>query len=381
MERLQSYRPTGRPGWPLRALWYAYIASFHLDLDSTNALIRRLEDDPGLRAVCGFDDQLPGRRTFNRFILRLTDHPDLVARCIQGMTTTFQDLLPGFGDVVSIDATAVRSHSNADRKSKVTGLPSDPEARWGRKHSVKSKEKDSIEWFYGFKIHMIADALYDLPISFKVTAGNRNDSPELRAVMDQAFAEYDWFQPRTALADRGYDAAKNFEYLWLDHHIDPIIHIRQPVAADGLYDGIYNADSLPLCLGNAPMEYVGQDGEGQHVFRCQSEGCHLKEGLRAGIRHCDTVFAEDPADHLRVLGGYTRRGSREWKARYGRRWSIERVFKTLKESCRLEEHHIRGLKNITLHALMSVLTFQASALVKLLAGGLDEMRWMVRQVA
>ena len=28
LARLQAYRPTGRPGYPLRALWRAYLASF-----------------------------------------------------------------------------------------------------------------------------------------------------------------------------------------------------------------------------------------------------------------------------------------------------------------------------------------------------------------
>ena len=81
IERLQEYRHTGRPGWSLRPLWCAYLASFYLDLPHTNALIRRLEDDSALREVCGFDEPygLPCRRTFNRFVRRLADHTDLVA--------------------------------------------------------------------------------------------------------------------------------------------------------------------------------------------------------------------------------------------------------------------------------------------------------------
>ena len=63
------------------------------------------------------------------------------------------------------------------------------------------------------------------------------------------------------------------------------------------------------------------------------------------------------------------------------RWAIERVFKSLKESRRLERHCVRGLRQITLHALMSTLTFQATALVRILAGEAEWMRWMVRKVA
>ncbi len=257
LERLQDYRHTGRPGWSQRALWYAYAVSFLLDLPSTNALIRRLEDDASLRAVCGFGNELPGRRTFNRYVQRLAEHNDLVMAVFHSLTNQLRELLPGFGDEVAIDATAVRSHSNPNKKSKVTGEATDPEAAWGVKHSVRSKEKDSTEWFYGYKVHMVADATHDLPIAFKVTAGNRNDSPELPLVMNQAFATYDWFAPRVTLADRGYDAHKNFQYLYLQHGIDPIIHIKKPGRKDELYDELFNTDILPLCVGNVPMEYVG----------------------------------------------------------------------------------------------------------------------------
>ena len=86
------------------------------------------------------------------------------------------------------------------------------------------------------------------------------------------------------------------------------------------------------------------------------------------------MIVEDLAEHLRALGGYTR-GSPEWKALYAKRWSVEQVFKSLKESCRLEAHCVRGLKAITLHILMSLLVYQSRALVKVLAGGLETMRW------
>ena len=63
--RLQEYRPTGRQGYPLKALWRAYVGSFVLNLPHTTALIRRLEDDPRFRILCGLG-ALPHRRTFEQ---------------------------------------------------------------------------------------------------------------------------------------------------------------------------------------------------------------------------------------------------------------------------------------------------------------------------
>ena len=41
----------------------------------------------------------------------------------------------------------------------------------------------------------------------------RKDSPELPALMARAKARYGRFQPAVAVADRGYDAANNHQYL------------------------------------------------------------------------------------------------------------------------------------------------------------------------
>ena len=72
--QLRLHAARGPKGRWLRPLWRAYIALFILNFDHTNDLIRNLQDSPDLRAVCGFDDVLPHRTTFNRFIQRLAQH-------------------------------------------------------------------------------------------------------------------------------------------------------------------------------------------------------------------------------------------------------------------------------------------------------------------
>ena len=47
----------------------------------------------------------------------------------------------------------------------------------------------------------------------------------------------------------------------------------------------------------------------------------------------------------------------------------------------MERHCVRGLRQVTLHSLMSTIAFQATALARVLAGEPENMRWMVRQVA
>ena len=173
LETLRQRRWKGRPGYPVRVLWRAHAAAFLLNLPHTNALIRRLQDDVGLRNLCGFGDMLPHRTTFNRFIGRLSRHLDLVEDALARVTDQLKTLLPDLGDEVAIDSTAVRSHSNPNRKN-----VSDPEAKWGVKHSARAKDS-ATEYFFGYKVHAVADVKHRIPLAQIVTSGNRNDSPLL----------------------------------------------------------------------------------------------------------------------------------------------------------------------------------------------------------
>ena len=376
IERLRAYRRTGRPGYPLRSLWRAYLASFILNLPSTNALIRRLQDDLELRLLCGFST-LPGRRTFNRFILRLADHTDLVNGCMADLTRQLQTVLPGFGNVVAIDSTTVKSHSNANREPM-----SDPDASWTAKNAANGKDGEK-EWSYGFKYHAVADATHDLPISGIVTTASRNDSPFLPKILDHAASEHEWFAPKYVIADRGYDANSNHKAV-IKRGATPIIHIRDmkknaKKVQDRYLDGIYTHKGVPTCLGMLPMDYVRSDPEKGHLYRCPQKGCRLKD--RKGVVYCrDESWTEGDPDNPRLFGKI-RRDSAEWKALYRLRQSIERIFKSLKQSRRLEDHCVRGQRNIALHIAMSVLAYQATVLANLRAGEVEQLRWMVRKVA
>lgn len=375
LDTLQSYHPPGTrgpKGYPVKALWRAYLACFYRNFDSTNSLIRALEDNPTFRAVCGFR-YLPHRTTFNRFIIRLAQHLDLVEQVFAGITDSLKALLPGLGKVVAVDSTTVETYSNANRT-----VVSDPDARWGLHHKANA-HTDQKEWVFGYKIHMVADVTYELPLAQLISSANRNDSPFLPRVFEQAEKLYDWFQPEVLTADRGYDSNKNHN--WLDDRgVIPVIHIRAPSNSQ-FYDGVYTKDGVPVCLGMEPMKYVRTDPDsGCHLYRCQDGGCHLRHSGRGGIIYCDSHVWEDPSNNIRLFGKI-RRQSSEWKRLYRKRYGIERVFKRLKQSRRLEDHCVRGKDRIALLCMMSTLVYQATALKAVVYGRFADMRWMRRKVA
>ena len=278
----------------------------------------------------------------------------------------------GLGEIVAVDSTTVKSHSNPNRNA-----ISDPDASWTAKNAARGKNGEK-EWFWGYKLHTLADATYGLPLGNIVTTAKRNDSPYLPTLIEHTKALHDWFQPKVVIADRGYDAQKNHVYL-MQHSIAPVINIRRAPKKQS-FDDLHTLDGRPLCLGNQPMDFIEANPYKGLLYRCPAAGCHLKDSFTGGVRYCDSETWENPYKNPRTLS-WIPRHTDTWKYLYAKRQAVERFFKGTKESRRLNDHCVRGLQQVRLHALMSVLSFQATALVRVQAGQEAEMRWMVRKIA
>lgn len=345
-------RVRGRWGYSLAALWRAHLARFLLNLPSMNATIRRLQEDPALRGVCGFTATLPHRTTFNRFAARLSEHQDLVDEALATLTDQLQQALPGFGEKVAVDGAVIRAYSNPDR-----ALRSDPDASWTAKSHPQPK--GGREWFFGYKEHALVDATYGIPIVRFATMASRTDFHELPNLMNKAAMTHQWFAPTHVIADQGYVSEANHRAIMARGAV-PVIPIRRVPAIRR--QGICGDYGTPTCFGNIPMEYLRSDPERGHLYRCRSEGCNLRD--RSGVAHCRDQLWEKRPDNPRLAGPISR-DSIEWRDLYGLRQAIERMFKSLKQSRSLQAHCVRGLRRVGLHAAMSVLAFQATALFRL----------------
>ena len=97
-----------------------------------------------------------------------------LAECIAPLTDDLREMLLGLGDNVAVDSTTFRSYSNHSRK-----LVGDPHASWTAKN--KARAWGGKEWFWGYKLHLVVDAVHKVPLVGYVTTANRNDSPDCRS--------------------------------------------------------------------------------------------------------------------------------------------------------------------------------------------------------
>ena len=281
----------------------------------------------------------------------------------------------GIIDLLAIDSTDIEAHANPKRNPVI-----DSYATWGQRTAkVRTKRKKDKELYFGYKIHLLSDVNYGVPIAYRLRPANITDTKELQPGYDIASARHSWLQPDYFIADRGYDAMTHHKYL-VARGIKPIIHIRRPTGAkpgayNYLHHGIYNTIGQPTCMGNQDMEYVQTDpNTGHHLYRCPPAGC-IRNNQGMLFQQCRAYHWENPDDDLRVIGKVAR-ASLEWQQMYAKRTVIERGFSSMKRSRLLDSNMYMEEKKVRAHIALSVLTYAATMLGHTLAGNVGNIRRM-----
>ena len=368
-ERTRAFSPLGRPGYLLEPLLKGVLASYYLGLKSTAHIVRRLQEDTILAVTCGFDPRdIPHRSTFSRFKKKLSRYQDLVNQCLDQMTTELKSLLPRFGEVIAVDSTPVCSHSNPNKKP-----VSDPEAGW----IAKGGSGKNKEWRFGYRLHMVIDANFELPISKKLTLAKVQDVQEMLPLLRETKKRLTWFDPAVVTADKGYDSGDNYYCIVREFDASPIIPLspktKQPAPE------ITGSPAAPYCPAGLSLIYRSWDNKKGIQYACPARAgrsiCPM--AMECGLK---TVWVR-PVHDYRRFGYRIKRGTKGWSELYRQRGSIERVYSRLKQTRRLEDHCFRGFDSINIHATLSVLVLQSVALMKAREGLNDELRVCVRKVA
>lgn len=80
----------------------------------------------------------------------------------------------------------------------------------------------------GYKLHLIVDAVYELPVMFSVTKASEPDINEGHRLLEQMEKRQPEIleEAEVLTADRGYDNTKLITQCWDTYQIKPVIDIR-----------------------------------------------------------------------------------------------------------------------------------------------------------
>ncbi len=363
---LERRRWTGRKGYSVRGMWAALIAGILYQCHSIAETVRLLERDKTVRTICGFPgrDEVPTEDALGRFLKKVMDRQDLLEACLESLVERLRQLLPGFGRKLVVDSTDIRAYANGDRRE-----PSDPDARWGAKgagrqaegqveaesgeaESRKGKRRDIYYWF-GYKLHLLIDPVYELPVTFTVTPANVSDTRQMSALLEKAKLGRPEARPEAVIADKGYDSKSNNDLVYRTYKAAPIIPIIEKPGMQ--LPDICNAKGTPTCACGLPMVYWGRDGRYLKYrcpdvlgrarctdrFRCtpSSYGYVLKLGI-----------GDDPRRHPPVP-----RETRKWERLYRLRSAVERVNSRVKDLLGLRRITMRRINKVTMRCALSLL--------------------------
>ncbi len=402
MQKLESHRGRGRDDYPVRAIWNSILAGIVYQHSSIESLRRELMRNAQLRQMCGFDllrgiKAVPSANAYSNFLKLLVKHTDSVNAIFYDLVERLGDLLPGFGKTLAIDSKAINSRSRRQSTHPRTDARGEADADTGVK-TYKGKRKDGSLWesvksWFGFKLHLIVDADYDMPVDFKVTRASCSDITQAKAMLDDLASNRPEVLENAEflLGDKGYDDTELITTLWDEHRVKPVIDIRDQWKIDGarLVHGQSNVSHdykgtvfchCPVEWQKRPMAFGGFEADrGTLKYRCPAkhygfeckgrDRCCISDNIRIDIAANPRIFTP------------VARSSYKWDAIYKKRSSVERVNGRLDESFGFEKHYIRGIKKMELRCGLALIVMLAMAYGRVKEKQPEKLRSLVEPAA
>ena len=456
MKCLEKERDKGRDDYPVRAVWNSILAGIIFQHVSVASLRRELSRNGQLRQLCGFDpvkgsSAIPPAWGYTRFLSRLFGHQEAIEEMFNTLVDQLEKHLKGFGENLAIDSKAISSLSKANKKGKEKkedegdkkeqegkegkGDKEDKENKGNKEEQEEQEEKEKedrrkeqdadygtkrykgkrkdgslwekvITWF-GFKLHLIVDADYELPVAYEVTRASRSDSRRLIPMVEGLKRRHPELVEgaRHLMGDKGYDASGNNKILLEEYGIKPVIDTRamwkgekgekRLYYEDGRIDNIlfdergglhcvFPSRHDPLVLETASMAFCGYEKDrGTLKYRCPAVAygisCPLKGTGQCGGKGVGAYgrIVRAPLDKDRRMFVPVVRDSPKWKRLYNKRTSVERVNSRLDCSFGFERHYIRGLKKMRLQVSLALIVMLSMALSSIKEGRQENMRSLV----
>jgi transposase len=353
----KSHAMRGPKGYDIMPMLYSLIAMQVEKIKYRKQLVDRLTSDPVFRYNCGFSvlDITPSQASFSRFFTKISKTKEL-EECFINTVNQAQKLGLITGENLAIDSTKIDAYEKPKPNSQIAN--DGVSANWGMKLDTNGNR---IKWF-GYKLHIVADADSELPLSILVTPANKYDSEVAVELLDKSIKHHNTIgKPKTVIADAGYDSINNFNHITHQMLCQPIIALNNR----GSYappEGL-NEEMNPICSMGYPLVYWGKDGD-YLKYRCP-HACG-KVICPQGTKWCSN---SDYGYCLKInyksenrYYTYPPRHTDQYKSLFNKRTSIERVNSRLKEHLNVNNQRSAGIKKVMATCLLSCIALIAGTI-------------------
>lgn len=399
IKKLEKNRKYGRDDYPVRGMFNAVIAGKLYEHPTSASLIRELARNGQLREMCGLT-KAPTSSAFSRFLSTLMNYQGDIEKLfniqLNKLKKEFNKIGKKLGIKIAIDSKAVESAANRESKKEKPDRRTDSDASWSKK-TYEGKREDGTKWkkvvsWFGYKVHLIVDAEYEIPLSFTVTDAAQPDIKEGKKLLSKLKKEHPDVLKNCKywLADKAYDDTEIIKQLWDEENISPVIDIRQmwkkkPLVRmleknkNILYDNKGNVYCYPLDK-KVKMAFGGFNKNRDTLkYRCpayhygyscpRKESCSIGKSIRIPLSEDRRIFTP------------IARSSYKFDRIYKKRTSVERVFSRLGGTYNLDaDHRIRGLKKMELEVSISFIVMVTMAIGRMKENQKEKMNSLVEAV-
>lgn len=233
MRAVEDARGRGRNDYPVRALWNSLVAGVVFQHPSVESLRRELARNAQLRELCGFrGPNVPPASSYTRFLRQLMTHQMALQAVFGTLVDYLADALPDLGQRTAIDGKALASWAKKAPNKAAEDGRRDRDADWGAK-TYQGVDKagrawEKVAWWFGYKVHLLVDTTYELPLAWTLTKAAVHDSQQALPLVKHLDEHHPALRSRMAVlsADKGYDATEIMTTLWDQYRIKPVIDIR-----------------------------------------------------------------------------------------------------------------------------------------------------------
>ena len=402
MKALEVERKGRRDDYPIRAVWNSILGAIVYQHRTIESLRRELLRNGELRQACGFDPALgdkavPSKDAYSSMLKKLMDKQAMTEGMFEGLVEELKKYLPELGRHMAIDSKKIRSYARG-RKDSVDS--SDPEADWGYK-TYKGKRADGSIWekvssWFGYKVHILVDATYELPVGYKVTKASGADIEKLKPMIEEAKEKH--FQKiETVAADKAYDSGPHNKELYDELGVKPVIDIRdtwkdtdetKALFPDRRDNIVYDYKGTVYCQcpksnERYEMAYCGFEKDRKTLkYKCPAAAYGMKcKGYEQCSEGTKGKLVRIPLEIDRRVFVPIARSSYKWRRIYNGRTAVERVNSRIDLSFGFEHHFIRGKAKMTMRVGLAMAVMLAMALARIKRNQKKDIRSLIKRAA
>lgn len=373
----------GRKGHSQHAMLRAFIIKHLEQIKSVPELIRFLDSQPVLTAMCGFEaGNLPDESQFYRFLqqtnnsLLQTIHQAINQKLINNNVLSMNEFIADSKPVMAPTRENNFKNPNRNTRNKLNKPKRNPSATLSYySYQEVNGKKDNFIFFWGYRTHVLISK-EGIPLVEITLPNNQTDAKVVKKLLKKLKRVYGLKKGFFFLADAAYDERELYNFIVDELKGKAFIPLNKRNTQENKTFGPHGS---PLCEAGLEMKSDSTWTEGLRTrikFRCPLKkdstmaakypnGCPIQKPCFSEEKAYGCTKYLDVTDDARAK---VPRDSESFKSVFNRRTGIERYFARLgdREFEQTTHYKMRTIKNqmTVAHLTMSLVAYAAAILMK-----------------